>query len=119
MSKMEYQPIDFVKWHTVVSGAGGGKGYQFYAYFFKDDLEATAFIVNEVFVSVTTTRSGDTTIVSGYYFEPSEINAEYPPKQPTSLSPPFSKAVVNGYLDGIPFSWETERFVEIKLPPNP
>lgn len=119
MSKMEYEPINYVKWHKVVSGAGGGKGYQFYAYFFKEDLDPTAFIVNDVFVSVTSTRSGDTTIVSGYYFEPSGEEPEYPPKQPATLFPPFTKAIVNGYLDGIPFSWETVKFVEMKLPPNP
>jgi len=116
-SQKVYEPINTVRWNRVVSGAGGGQGYQFYAYFFEEDLDAMVFIVNDVFLSVKTIDSGDTTIVSGYYFKSEVPDGEFPPKMQVELSPPFTKAVVNGYQGENPFSWETIKFVEIKYPP--
>lgn len=118
-SKEIYEPIDIVKWNQVVSGAGGGRGYQFYAYFFEEDLDVRAFVVNDVFLQVKTIQSGDTTIVSGYYFKSEVPDGEFPPKMQPELTPPFTKAVVNGYLEETPFSWTTQKFVEVKYPPAP
>ncbi len=118
-TKDTYAPITTVKWNRVISGAGGGQGYQFYAYFFEEDLEAMAFVVNDVFLSVNTIQSGDTTIVSGYYFKSELPEGEFPPKQQPELTAPFEKAVINGYLGETPFSWETTQFKEVKYPPAP